>query len=136
MHKDIVCWYFILQYWFPETMSLRLHKYPMNLVLLISLSVHLFVCPFATQDLRNSSSVFCMKLESCKVRKVAKPHFKSKIPKGLVGPKMAQNWGFGGFDKNVIKSYLLFFSWICFLITCKNHMPGKNLVLELWLKNL
>ena len=47
--------------------------------------------------------IFCMKLDSSHVRKVTKPHFCFK--KNLSLPK----WGFLGFGKNLIHSYVFLF---------------------------
>ena len=60
-----------------------------------------------------------------------------KAPKD---PKMTQKWVFWGVEKSLVHSYVLFkleyeiaSSPLTFY---KNCMPGKNLVLELWAKNL
>ena len=53
---------------------------------------------------------------------------------------MAQKGGFLDFDKNLIHSYVHFLheyeSNIGILTFCKKHLSWKNLVLELWSKNL
>ena len=55
-------------------------------------------------------------------------------------PKWHKNESFGEFDKSLVHSYVLFkleyeiaSSPLTFYKNCK---PGKNLVLELWAKNL
>ena len=53
---------------------------------------------------------------------------------------MAQKGGFLDFDKNLIHSYVHFLheyeSNIGIVTFCKKHLSWKNLVLELWSKNL
>ena len=54
--------------------------------------------------------------------------------------QMTQNRGFEDFDKNLIHPYVLFlieYESTNDLITLyKNHISSKNLVLELWSKNV
>ena len=50
---------------------------------------------------------------------------------------MEQSRGFWSLDKNLIRSYILKYQTINGLLTyCKNLMSGKNLVLDLCLKNI
>ena len=76
---------------------------------------------------------------SNKVRKVAKPDFWKKVLTGQKDPKSAWNGPkirFLGFLEK-FDSFICTFSLECesfngFLTFCKNHITGKNLVLELW----
>ena len=81
-------------------------------------SVRRFVRPFVTRDLRIGwsvfSDVFCTKLDSRKVRKVAKPIFfyKKIVPSGQGGPnvlKMPPIMSFLVFHK-ILSIYIYFFT--------------------------
>ena len=53
---------------------------------------------------------------------------------------MSQKWGFGGFDKNQINSYVLFYLnmkvLIDFLTLCKNYITEKKSGHVVMVKNL
>ena len=90
-----------------------------------------FVCPcvrsFATQDLRIDSLVFFDFLHevSHKVKNVTKTNFSKKSNE-------TQKWGFGGFDKNRIHSYVFLLPWyestIVIPTFCKICQSGKKTV--------
>ena len=63
------------------------------------------------QDLRVGSTLFSDFF--CEVReseneKIDKAQFLKNGSSGREDPKMAQQWGFGGFDKNFIHCYVFF----------------------------
>ena len=79
-------------------------------------------------------------LDNRKERKVTKRDFWRKILQDKEGPKVVEKRGFWGFDKNSTHWYQLFsleYEIIndCVII-CIKFMSRKNLVPELWSKNL
>lgn len=111
-------------------------------------STHLFVCLFATQDLRIDLSVFfliffCMKLGIHKVKKVTIQFFEKKswrVRRTLKVQKQPRNGVLELLIKmqsNHVSTFLIEYQSTNALLTfCRNSMRGKNLVLELGPKNL
>ena len=81
------------------------------------------------QNIRNGVTAFSDFFHE--VRKVMEPDFWEKVLDGPVGPKksteLSKNQILGGFDKNLIHSYMLFIleckSTNGPLIFCKNYRP-------------
>ena len=76
---------------------------------------------------RQFFQIICMKLDGHEARKLTKLNFWKKVPSGQEDPKKSQKWGFWGFDKGLIHSFLLFFT----LIWKFYHISRKNLVRNL-----
>ena len=77
--------------------------------------------------------IFCIKLESHKIRQVMDPDFWKKLERseGKKNIKRYERWGFQGFDKNEIHTYVLFWECAIGLLTlCKDDIFGKNLRIE------
>ena len=105
-------------------------------------SVRSSVCQLANHGLRIDSSVlyhFLLKIRQSQNKKVMQLYFfLKKSPIGLGGPKYSPKMRFSEFWQEFNPAiFLLEYQSTYHLLTfCKKHMCGKNLVLDLWPKNL
>ena len=98
----------------------------------------LFIFPSACNSRAPDHQFFLISFHEVKhhkIRKLVDPIFGKKVQMGQEGsksPKNAPKMRFLGFHQNISIQ-------ICFLASMhgsKNNMLGKNIVLELWFKNL
>ena len=113
----------------------------------VRLFIYLIVRSFPTHNLKICSLVFlsfCMKLGIHKFKKMVMTNLKKKKNQlGQEGTENPKNGAKSRFLESwqksnpIIYTFLFKYQTINGLLTyCKNHMSGKNLVLDLCLKNI